>query len=74
MGLPTYDLIILQMILRKGSVSARRKLVRNAAENAELRWRRTRNRASVSSGIVVLKLTAMYHCVEALGCVRSHAT
>jgi hypothetical protein len=41
------------MTLRRGSVSGRRRLERNAAESAGLKWRRTRNRASVSSETVI---------------------
>ena len=44
----SYNLTNPQMTLRKGSVSAKRRLERSVAESAELRWRRTRDRAGVS--------------------------
>lgn len=49
-----------QMTLRKGSVSAKRRLVRSVAESAELKWRRTRDRAGVSSKLTFAYFTLPY--------------
>lgn len=63
--LPPHNLTNPQMILRRGSGSARRRPGRNVAESAGLRWRRTRSRASVSSRTLISMMsTTVYRCTE----------
>lgn len=48
------------MILRKGSVSVKRRFVRSVVESVELRWRRIRDRVGILRFIFFLRIYSSF--------------